>query len=487
MIKRSSFTRRQFLKTSAVSLTLARPSVIAANDTIRMALKKVFLLALLFCLAPGAAMYAQTSRKPNIVLILVDDLRWDALGATGHPYVKTPNIDRIAKEGMIFRNAFVTTPLCSPSRSSFLTGQYVHKTGVTGNGPNLERAMQLQTFPRLLQQAGYTTGYFGKWHMGNHDQPKPGFDRWVSFRGQGRYIDVPLNVDGQAVDNKGYTTDVLSDYAVEFIRRKHDKPFLTYLAHKAVHGPFDDPPGRETLYADQAVKRSPNAQDSLEGKSVLQRTIDNQPAVRPGGGSGDKLIRTQLRMLTVIDEGVGRILKALEETGQLDNTIIIFTSDNGYFWGEHGLGDKRFAYEESIRIPLLARYPKLIKAGSERKQMALNIDIAPTLLELGGAKIPVDAHGRSLAPLFKADSQKWRSSFLAEYFAEPQFPRCPTWQAVRTEQWKYIHYTELDGMDELYDLKNDPYELKNRINERRAQSTLEQMKKMLGDELHKTR
>ena len=177
-------------------------------------------------------------------------------------------------------------------------------------------------------------------------------------------------------------TDVLSDYTVEFIRRKHDKPFLAYLAHKAVHGPFDDPPGRETLYADLAVKRSPNAQDSLEGKPVLQRT---------------------------------------------------------------------------------------------------------TLLELGGAKIPVDVHGRSLVPLFKADSKKWRSSFMAEYFAEPQFPRCPTWQAVRTERWKYVRYTELDGMDELYDLKNDPYELKNQINERGAQSTLEQMKKMLGDELQKTR
>jgi N-acetylglucosamine-6-sulfatase len=447
--------------------------------------KAILLVGLLFCLPPDAAIRAQTSQKPNIIFILVDDLRWDALGATGHPFVKTPNIDRLAREGMIFRNASVTTPLCSPSRSSFLTGQYVHKTGVTGNGNNLERAMQLQTFPRLLQQAGYTTGYFGKWHMGNHDQPKPGFDRWVSFRGQGRYLDVPLNVDGQAVDNKGYTTDVLSDYTVEFIRRKHDKPFLAYLSHKAVHGPFDDPPGRESLYADQPIKRSPNAQDTLEGKPALLRAIDNQPAVRPGGGSGDKLIRTQMRMLTVIDEGVGRILKALEGTGQLDNTIIIFTSDNGYFWGEHGLGDKRFAYEESIRIPLLVRYPRLIKAGSERRQMVLNIDIAPTLLELGGAKVPSDVHGRSLVPLFKADSKRWRPSFLAEYFAEQQFPRCPTWQAVRTERWKYIRYTELEGMDELYDLQSDPYEMKNLINDRRARATLDQMKKLLSDEVQK--
>lgn len=449
-----------------------------------------FGMGLLLCLMLCAVALGQprpATPRPNIVFVLIDDLRWDALAATGHPFVKTPNIDRLAKEGMIFRNAFVTTPLCSPSRSSFLTGQYVHKTGVTGNGNNLERALQLQTWPRLLQQAGYTTGYFGKWHMGTHDQPKPGFDRWVSFRGQGRYLDVPLNVDGQAVDNKGYTTDVLSDYAVEFIRRKHDKPFLVYLAHKAVHGPFDDPPGREALYAEPPIKRSPNAQDTLEGKPALQRTIDNQPPVRPGGGSGDKLIRTQLRMLTVIDEGVGRILKALEETAQLDNTIIIFTSDNGYFWGEHGLGDKRFAYEESIRIPLLMRYPKLIKAGSERRQMTLNIDIAPTLLELGGAKVPADVHGRSLVPLFRADATKWRSAFLAEYFAEAQFPRCPTWQAVRTEQWKYIHYTELEGMDELYDLKADPYELKNRIADRRAQTALEQMKTLLNAELQKTR
>src|SRR6266542_3321168 len=393
------------------------------------------LLLLMFCALTTSG--AQPFPRPNIVFILVDDLRWDALCVAGHPFVKTPNIDRIAKEGVTFRNTFVTTPLCSPSRASFLTGQYAHKHNIVGNEkPQILNPLsfKLTTFPMLLQRAGYETAYIGKWHMGNDDAPRPGFDRWVSFKGQGVYNDPVINFDGKAEKVPGYMTDLLSDHAVEFVKRRRAKPFMLYLAHKAIHGPFTPAERHKDLYADQAIKRAPNAQDMLEGKPMLRRTVGERPAARPGGGPNGELIRNQMRCLTAIDEGVGRLLKVLEETAQLDNTVIIFTSDNGYFWGEHGLGDKRAAYEESIRVPLFVRYPKMIKpsgAGATREQAALTVDIAPTLLELAGAPIPKEMHGRSLAPLFKGDSPKWRDAFLTEYFAEERFPNIASWRAVR--------------------------------------------------------
>jgi N-acetylglucosamine-6-sulfatase len=334
---------------------------------------------------------AERARRPNIVFVLVDDLRWDALGYAGHPFVKTPHIDRIAREGAIFENAFVTTPLCSPARGSFLTGQYVRTHGVRGNGDNAERSHKMVTFPRLLHDAGYATAYVGKWHMGSDDSPRPGFDRWVGFRGQGQYEDPPLNIDGKQVAAKGYMTDLLSDYAVEFIRKQSAaKPFCLYLSHKAVHGPFTPAARHASLFSEVAIRRSPNAQDNLAGKPMLTRELP-QAAVKKAAkkkgavvGPGDELVRNQLRCLTSIDEGVGRVLQALEETKALENTLIIFTSDNGYFWGEHGLGDKRAAYEEAIRIPMAARYPAMIKPGTRIGAMVLNIDIAPTMMAAAG-------------------------------------------------------------------------------------------------------
>jgi len=451
----------------------------------------ITLTSLLF-LGACAMVTAQPVKRPNIVFILVDDLRWDALGVTGHPFVKTPNIDRIAREGLRFRNAFVTTPLCSPSRASFLTGQYAHKHGIVGNEkPQVFNPMsfKLTTFPMLMQRAGYETAYVGKWHMGNDDAPRPGFDRWVSFKGQGAYLDPVINFDGKAEKVAGYMTDLLTDYAVEFVRRRHDKPFMLYLAHKAVHGPFTPAERHKGLYSDHQIKRAPNALDTLEGKFALRRMVGDRPAARPGGGPNDETIRNQMHCLLSIDEGVGRVLKALAETGDLDNTVVIFSSDNGYFWGEHGLGDKRAAYEESIRIPLLVRYPKLIKAGATRDQVALNVDIAPTLLELAGAPVPKEMHGSSLAPVLKGAAKNWRRSFLAEYFAEERYPNIASWQAVRTARWKYIHYPELDepqNMDELYDLRADPDEMKNLINKPSTQATLREMKQELQRLLKET-
>ena len=424
----------------------------------------------------------QPAARPNVVFILMDDLRWDELRCMGHPFVQTPNIDRLAAEGTKFRNAFVTTPLCSPSRASFLTGLYAHGHGITDNTDRAAQSKALRTYPRMLQDSGYETGFVGKFHMGVDDSPRPGFDSWVSFKGQGTYHDPELNVDGRMVKTRGYTTDILSGRAVDFLKRPHSKPFFLWLAHKAVHpeltqyadGSISDPNGGQfipadrhrELYAGRAVPRRPNAMQPPAGKPALERKIEGVPPLGPATGTDDETIRNRLRMLKAVDEGVGEILWTLEKAGQLDNTAIIFTSDEGYFFGEHGLSiERRLAYEESIRIPLVVRYPRTVRAGSTVDAFALNIDIAPTVLELAGVRPEQAMHGRSLVPLLRGASTGWRKSFLIEYFSDKTMPRISHmgYTALRTQRWKYIHYTELQGMDELYDLQKDPYEMRNVI------------------------
>jgi N-acetylglucosamine-6-sulfatase len=444
--------------------------------------------------------------RPNIVFILIDDLRWDELGIAGHPYIKTPNIDRIAREGAMFRNAFVTTPLCSPSRASFLTGQYAHTHGITDNVDRSAASHKLVTFPRLLHQAGYETAFIGKWHMGNDDTPRPGFDRWVSFKGQGTYLNPDINEDGQTVKPAGYITDLLNGYAVEFIRRRHDKPFMVYLAHKAIHPEvtqnndgsvnladserFIPAERHRNLYAGKTISRRPNAMRAPAGKPALQRQIGNLPPLGADTGTRDEVVLGRQRTLMAIEDGVGEILRALKETGQLDNTIIVFTSDNGYFYGEHGLSvERRLAYEESIRMPLLVRYPPIIKAGAVHNEFALNIDLAPTLLSMAGVPVPGHMQGRSLMPLLKGEKVKWRDSFLIEYYSDRVFPRMVQmgYKAVRSGRWKYIHYLELEGMDELYNLRTDPYEMKNLINQPGSDKMLKEVKQELEKLLKATR
>ena len=456
----------------------------------------VVLLGLLASMS--SAQPERQQSRPNIVFILVDDLRWDELGITGHPFLKTPHIDRIGSEGALFRNAFLTTPLCSPSRASFLTGNYAYTHGITDNVDRSVASHKLITFPLLLQQAGYATAFIGKWHMGNDDSQRPGFDRWVSFKGQGSYLNPEINEDGRDVKARGYITDLLNEYAVEFIKRRHDKPFLVYLAHKAIHPEvmqhgdgsvnlaeaerFIPAERHSKLFVGKKVPRRPSAMRPPTGKPALQRTINNLPPLGPKTASSDEVVLGRLRSVMAIEEGVGEILKALQETNQRDNTIIVFASDNGYFYGEHGLSvERRLAYEESIRMPLLVRYPPVIKAGTIRDELALNIDVAPTLLELASVSPTTAAQGRSLVPLLKGLGDEWRSSFLIEYYSDRVFPRIQKmgYKAVRTARWKYIHYLELDGMDELYDLKADPYEMRNIINRRDAARTLENMKREL--------
>jgi len=444
----------------------------------------------------GCADTADT--RPNIVVILVDDLRWDDFGAGGHPFVETPNIDRIANEGARFLNAFASTPLCSPSRASFLTGLYAHTNGIVDNLARNETSHELQTFPRALNADGYETAFIGKWHMGNDDSPRPGFDRWVGMRGQGEAIDPVLNIDGTRTPTTGYVTDLLTDFSIEFIEQERSVPFALYLSHKAMHPNIfqaDDGSSRALTgqprgfvaaerhrgrYADAVIERRLNAAEPIRGKPALQRQIGDLPPLRPGGGTSDDTVRGRLEMLLGVDDSTGRILEALEAMGELDNTIIVLAGDHGFFYGEHGLGgERRLAYEESSRIPILVRFPPLIEAGITPEPLVMNIDLAPTLLELAGSQPARPLHGRSLVSLLKGETPSdWRTSILVEYYSDTVFRRIVTmgYKAVRTDRYKYINYLELEGMDELYDLETDPYELDSVIDDPNYADILEEMK-----------
>lgn len=441
-----------------------------------------------------------SSNRPNIVFVVLDDARFDDFGFSGHPFVKTPNFDRVATEGIQFSNAFAPVPLCSPNRACILTGLYAHSHGITDNTDRSERSHQLETFPRLLNRAGYETAFIGKWHMGLDDTRRPGFDEWLCMRGQGDYFDPEVNDNGQRRRLRGYASDIFSERTAEFIRRKRGRPFLAYLSHKAVHpnlfqdadgsinsvpedGGFTPPDRVASLYSGLRVRRRPNAASFAKDKPALQRSIRDVPPLGPGTGTPDHVIRNRLRILTAADEAFGAVLGALEETGQAENTCVVLTSDHGYFYGEHGLNEeRRLAYEESIRVPLAIRWPKRIAAGGESEALVASVDLAPTILELAGISGPVETHGRSLLPLLGGPPPPdWRQSLLIEYFSDRVWPRMVAmgYRAVRTERWKYIRYTDLEGMDELYDLWSDPYEMCNLWNHRGYAAT----KTLLGGEL----
>jgi N-acetylglucosamine-6-sulfatase len=449
---------------------------------------------------------AEDTSRPNIVFILVDDLRWDDLGCAGHPFSKTPNIDRVAREGAQFRNAFATAPLCSPSRACILTGQYAHTHGIIDNTERSPQSHQLKTFPQQLQKAGYETSFIGKWHMGNDNAPRPGFDRWYCLKGQGSSFDPEVNDNGRDVRTKGYVTDILNATSVEFIRRPHEAPFFLYLSHKAIHpevyqgpdGALSDPtlsnfipaPRHEALFEGASIPRRKSFGVPPLDKPALMQKLPN---VKPLGAetvSSDTSILNRLRMLASVDEGVGDLLDALAATKQLDNTMFVVTSDHGYFYGEHGLSvERRLAYEESIRIPLIIRYPPLIAAGTDPGGFALTIDFAPTFLELAGRPSPKSYQGRSLLPLLTGQAPpNWRTEFLIEYYSDTVFPRMNkmAYQAVRTDHWKYIRYTEQPDADELYDLRTDPHEMQNLIRAPAAAARLAAMRAELEKLLAQT-
>jgi N-acetylglucosamine-6-sulfatase len=433
----------------------------------------------LSAIEPGAV---TRDSRPNVVFILTDDQRWDEMSCAGHPFLETPNLDRLAGEGVRFANAFVTTSLCSPSRASFLSGLYAHTHGVSNNFTDYPA--DLPSFPRRLQEAGYETAYIGKWHMGeDSDARRPGFDYWISHKGQGEYYDTTFNVNGDRRVVKGYYTHVVTDMAVEWIRREHDRPFLLILGHKAPHTPYTPEKKYEHLF-DAVEITYPDSAFDLDGKPqwVRERLStwhgiygplygfrkDYPDASPEGVRDFARFVRSYTATIKSVDDSVGRIYETLRSSGQLDNTLIVFAGDNGMFLGEHGMTDKRAMHEPSIRIPLIVRYPKLGRAGRVIDAMVLNIDVAPGILDICGAEPLRNVHGRSYKPLLTSDAASWRAAWLYEYNYEKQFPYTPNVRGVRTDRWKYMHYPHGDGSPdrhkaELYDLKNDPGERRNLI------------------------
>ena len=437
--------------------------------------------------------------RPNILLVVVDDLRFDDLGAAGHPFARTTHLDRVAREGAQFKNFFAVTPLCSPSRANILTGQETRHHGILDNTDRSPRSHALPTFARNLHAAGYHTGFIGKWHMGNDPTPRPGFDYWVSMKGQGEVADPELFENGRLARVPGYVTDIFTQRAVSFLQQRRTAPFLLMLSHKALHpnkvqradgtteaigeGGFIPAERHKTLYAGAQPARRGNYAVPPRGKPALERPIPGLKPLGPDTVTPDETIRERLRMLAAVDEGLGQIFAELEKQGTLNQTVVMVIGDNGYFYGEHGLSEeRRLAYEESVRLPLLVRYPPQVKAGAEPTGMALTTDLAPTILELAGAPALPGIDGRSLVPLFARTPADWRKSFLIEYTTDIVFPRTLKmgYDAVRTERYKFIRYRELAGMNELYDLQQDPFELTNLIGSPAAVGLRQQMETELA-------
>jgi N-acetylglucosamine-6-sulfatase len=433
-------SRREFLKTAA-TLTVAAGA--------------------------AAAQPASVAKKRNIVFILTDDLRYDAIAAFGNPFYETPEMDALARNGMYFDNAFVTTSLCSPSRASILTGLYAHVHQVMDNSTPLDP--DTPTFPVELQKAGYETAFVGKWHMGGaSDAARPGFDRWVSFRGQGVYNNPTFNIDGKKVQRDGYVTDLITDYALDFINKPHDRPFMLYLSHKAVHADFQPCERHEGAYDDKTYPYPASMADTEEnyrGKPAWVRAQRDSWHGVDGMYNGkrdlEKVVKQCGEAVLALDDNIGRVAKALEAQGLLDSTLLVLTSDNGFLFGEHGLIDKRCMYEPSIRVPLVVHCPELVGRGKRCEEMILNMDFAPTFLEIAGHPIPESMQGRSFLGLLNGTKDKGREDFLYEYFWERAFPQTPTVLGVRTKTHKFTQYHGVWDRYELYDLANDPEEMNN--------------------------
>ncbi|MCI0623600.1 MAG: sulfatase [Acidobacteria bacterium] len=421
------------------------------------------------------------TKAPNILVVMTDDQRHDALSLAGNQILKTPNMDRIGLEGVRFSNAFVTNALCAPSRASILTGVYSHEHGVisNGDGPLFRNQPGLAgnqiTFVELLRRAGYHTAIVGKWHL--RSDPT-GFDHWAILPGQGAYYDPEMIADGVHVKMRGHVDDVVGDQALTYLaRRPREKPFCLLFHFKSPHRSWDPAPRFENAFRDVKIPVPRTFEDKLAGRpEALRRAemaIADMPDFRERGVPAtlpfeerkrrnlQALVKNYYRVLLSVDENLGRVLDYMDKSGLAENTVVVYTSDNGFFLGEHGLYDKRLMYEPSVRVPMLVRYPGRVKPATVDRRMVLNIDIAPSLLEWAGVPVPVHMQGRSWAPLFQQPGASWRDAFLYEYYEYPAVHCVRKNRGVRTDQWKLIHYWEQPQEWELYDVKTDPDELTN--------------------------
>ena len=438
----------------------------------------------------------------NVIFVLSDDHRYDFMGFTGKvPYLETPNMDRMAKEGAYCPNTFVTTSLCSPSRASILTGLYTHSHTVVDN--QAPAPDDLIYFPQYLQAQGYETAFIGKWHMGDASaDPRPGFDHWVSFKGQGKYYAPELNVNGEVVSypDSVYITDLLTEYALDWLKsRKGDKPYFLYLSHKAVHASFMPAERHLDSYAEEDIAYPPSFNTStpqVKGKNPAKphrtdsyygegRMPDWQKMQREGWHGVDFMYhgrmdfptfyRRYLETVRGIDDSIGELFAFLEETGQEESALMMYMGDNGFSFGEHGLIDKRHFYEESVKVPFLVRCPELVEGGEEVLQMFQNIDIGPTVMQAMGLKAPEYMHGESILPVLEGKEIAWRDRIFYEYYWEYDFPHTPTMHGVRTDRYKYIRYHGIWDTNEFYDLQEDPHEMNNLIASPKHQEMIKQM------------
>jgi arylsulfatase A-like enzyme len=461
----------------------------------------------------------ENSGKPrNVVFILSDDHRYDYMGFVGKvPWLKTPNMDRMAAEGAYIKNAFVTTSLCSPSRASILTGLYSHTHKVVDNTAPLPEGLTF--FPQYLQEAGYQTAFFGKWHMGNDSgEPQPGFNHWEAFQGQGEYYNPRINTNGvwKKYQDSTYVTDLLTEHAIDFIKGqiKDNKPFFVYLSHKGVHDSFQPAKRHKGMYAGKplvipesfytpyyGIKQLPTIDPKTGkaaqgrdyyGEDMIPNWVKNQRESWHGvdysyhGRPWKDQVINYCETLMAVDESIGSVLDFLKEAGIEDNTLVIYMGDNGFAWGEHGLIDKRQFYEESVRVPMLARCPELFKGSQVLEKMVQNVDIAPTILACAGLDKSEEMVGNNFIPLLQGKEIPWRNRIFYEYYWEHEFPQTPTMHGVRTDQYKYIRYYGIWDTNEFYDLKNDPNEMHNLIEAPELQDTIKRLDHDLYDWMEST-
>lgn len=482
----SGATRREFLgRNGGAVATAALASPLAAAP------------AILTGRAPAGA------KRPNFIFIYTDDQRWDAVRALGRqPWLRTPNMDRLLKQGAWFRNAFVGTSLCAPSRSSLLTGCYPHKTGVMDNNRTSLLRDDVPAVFTQLRQAGYATAYIGKVHVPNFLEGDRGLDLLASFPGQGNYFNNRFVVNGKTTPTEGYITDHINRFALEFLsRREKGKPFAMFVGHKAVHGSWEPDPKYQHLFDTEWMPLPKTWDDTYAGRPSYLKARRKSWHGTEGLLQKYNYSEWQRRIaacLVSVDDGIGQILSHLEKTGELNDTMIIYSSDNGYFQGEHGLQDKRAMYEDSIRVPFLVHYPRAIKPGTVFDQMVLNIDLAPTLLDCAGVERPAHVQGRSWKPVLEGKDRSGRDHWLYEYFWEKSYPWDPTQYGIRTRRHKYIRYPDTGSADpqylmkgelpydELYDLEADPLEMRNLARDPAAAGVLRQMQDLLRKALEQT-
>ena len=481
---------------------------LSRRDFLNQAARGAALVGLTGCLRTSVkpAMDAPHGvRRPNILFIMSDDHAAHALSCYGSRINSTPNLDRLAREGALFQNCFVTNSICAPSRACILTGKYSHLNGQMTNRETFDGSQQ--TFPKLLRKAGYQTAMVGKWHL---KSSPTGFDYWNVLPGQGRYHNPDMIEMGEKKKLEGYTTDLITDRAIQFLEtiRDRDRPFCLMVHHKAPHRRWEPDekharlydnvhiPEPDTFDDDYSNRASPASRTTMTiEKHLSKRDVKGTPpeGLPPRARKSwyyQRYIKDYLRCVASVDDNTGRLLDYLKEAGLEEDTVVVYTSDQGFFLGDHGWYDKRFMYEHSLRMPLLLRYPGTVRPGTVKDEMVLNVDFGPTFLALAGVAVPADMQGRSLKPVLEERTpEDWRKSMYYHYYEYPAVHSVRRHYGLRTMRYKLIRYYYWGDEWELFDLEKDPDELNNVYADpayadvlKSLKAELEEKRRALGDD-----